>query len=102
MSKFSADEYMTRNVMSWPGPIPKEREEMLTRLTVDNVPEWLDWLDEGMANMRALHRQLAALIEPASGQCAQCGRSFRGRSDRKFCSDDCRQRGHRSRKRAVT
>lgn len=64
------------------------------RITIE--PWMVDSLREGEARLRRLRLQIEQHLAGQRGQsCAQCRRPIVGRTDRKFCSNRCRQAAHR-------
>lgn len=60
----------------------------------DQMPAWIERLREAEAAIRQMRAQLEGAL---SGRvCGYCGNKVGGRSDRKFCSNACRQMSHRA------
>jgi hypothetical protein len=53
---------------------------------------------DGQAVGSALQGERAASRGSVSGTCAQCGGVYRGRADKRFCTDACRTRHGREQK----
>lgn len=78
-----------------------DRDLPADRITVE--PWMVDRLREGEAQLRRLRLQIERrLVEGQEQLCAQCRRPIVGRTDRKFCSNRCRQAAHRGKWRADT
>ena len=68
---------------------------------VDDV-ELAPWMVESLREAEAATRRLRIAIEQrlagVQRTCGRCVGEISGRSDRRYCSDACRQAGHRSRR----
>jgi hypothetical protein len=53
---------------------------------------------DGQARRSASQAERAASTGMVSGTCAQCGHAYRGRADKRFCTDACRTRHGREQK----
>lgn len=61
------------------------------------LPKMIATLERAEANVRLLRKQLESIVAGEQPRlCLECGRPVYGRSDRKFCSTDCRVRNHRA------
>lgn len=63
-----------------------------------DVPDLIETAREAETSARRVRQWFESLLDPATPDrhCPVCSAAIRGRSDRRYCSDACRQKAHRA------